>query len=42
MSENWSIKTEISVQWGDMDAFNHVNNVMYIRFETSRMEFFGV
>jgi len=41
MSKNWSIKTEIPVQWGDMDAFNHVNNVMYIRwFETSRIELF--
>ena len=30
--------TKISVQWGEMDAFNHVNNVMYIRWcETARI-----
>ena len=36
------IHTKISVQWGEMDAFNHVNNVMYIRWcETARIELFG-
>ena len=35
------IHTKISVQWGEMDAFNHVNNVMYIRWcETARIELF--
>ena len=35
------IHTNISVQWGEMDAFNHVNNVMYIRWcETARIELF--
>ena len=35
------IHTEISVQWGEMDAFNHVNNVMYIRWcETARITLF--
>lgn len=30
------------VAWGDMDAFNHINNVMYFRyFETGRVEFFN-
>ena len=39
--KNWPITTEISLQWGDMDAFNHVNNVIYIRWcETSRIELF--
>ena len=38
---NWPIKTEVTVQWGDMDAFSHVNNVIYIRwFETARIEIF--
>tara|TARA_Y100000589_G_C27182013_1_gene641180 strand:- start:2282 stop:2722 length:441 start_codon:yes stop_codon:yes gene_type:complete len=38
---NWPIKTELPIQWGEMDAFNHVNNVVYIRwFETSRIELF--
>ena len=35
------IHTNISVQWGEMDAFNHVNNVMYIRWcETARIALF--
>lgn len=30
------------VLWGDMDAFKHVNNVIYFRyFETARVEFFN-
>jgi len=29
------------VQWGDQDAFGHVNNVVYFRwFETARIEYF--
>ena len=33
--------TKISVQWGEMDAFSHVNNVMYIRWcETARISLF--
>lgn len=28
------------VYWGEMDAFNHINNVIYFRyFETGRVEF---
>jgi len=31
----------IPVAWGDMDAFGHVNNVVYVRyFETARADFF--
>jgi len=31
---------EISVAWGDMDAAQHVNNTVYLRYgETSRIEF---
>lgn len=31
--------SKIPVQWGDMDAFGHVNNVVYIRwFETARID----
>ena len=38
---NWPIKTKLPIQWGDMDAFSHVNNVIYIRwFETARIELF--
>jgi acyl-CoA thioester hydrolase len=29
------------VVWGDMDAYNHVNNVVYFRyFENARLEYF--
>ena len=39
--KNWPIKTEIILQWGDMDAFSHVNNINYIKWcETSRIELF--
>lgn len=31
-----------SVAWGDMDAFGHVNNVMYYRYmESARIEYFN-
>ena len=39
--DKWAIKTEIILQWGDMDAFSHVNNINYIKWcETSRVELF--
>jgi acyl-CoA thioester hydrolase len=32
---------EQKVAWGDMDAFGHVNNVMYYRYiESARIEYF--
>jgi acyl-CoA thioester hydrolase len=32
---------ETPVQWGDMDAMQHVNNIMYLRYmESSRIKFF--
>ena len=32
--------TKLMVQWGDMDALGHVNNVVYFRwFETSRIHY---
>lgn len=32
---------ETDVRWGDMDAFNHVNNVAYLRyFESGRIAYF--
>ena len=34
------IVVEIPIAWGDMDAFGHVNNIMFFRyFETARIEF---
>lgn len=36
----WSLVIRHPVQWGDMDAFGHVNNVMYFRyFETARIAY---
>lgn len=35
--------TELPVQWGDQDAFGHVNNVMYFRwFESARIDLLSV
>ena len=35
------IRTKINVAWGEMDALQHVNNVVYFRyFETARIDFF--
>lgn len=35
------ISIEIPVAWGDMDAFAHVNNTVYLRwFESARIAFF--
>jgi acyl-CoA thioester hydrolase len=35
------VLTEITVLWADHDAFNHVNNVAYLRWcETARVEYF--
>lgn len=39
--QQYPIRIEIPVQWGDMDSANHVNNLMYMRWtESSRIEFF--
>ena len=38
----WPVTIELPVQWGDMDALGHVNNVVYLRwFESARMEYFA-
>jgi acyl-CoA thioester hydrolase len=35
------VSVEIPVAWGDMDAYQHVNNVVYLRWlETSRIAYF--
>ncbi|WP_395377313.1 acyl-CoA thioesterase [Marinicella sp. W31] len=37
----FQVQVPMPVQWGDMDAFNHVNNAMYFRyFETARLAYF--
>jgi acyl-CoA thioester hydrolase len=35
------VVVSLPIQWGDQDAFGHVNNVMHFRwFETARVEYF--
>ncbi len=37
----WPVTIEVPVQWGDMDSFGHVNNVVYLRwFESARIAYF--
>ena len=39
--KEFPIITEIKVRWGEMDAANHVNNVLYFRWaESARFEYF--
>ncbi len=39
--ESFPVVIEIPVAWGDMDAFGHVNNVVYFRyFESARIAYF--
>lgn len=38
--DGFSSTIEVPVAWGDMDAFGHVNNVVYIRwFESGRVAY---
>ncbi|WJG22545.1 acyl-CoA thioesterase [Vibrio furnissii] len=38
---DFPVVTEIPVAWGEMDALQHVNNVVYFRyFETARIDYF--
>ncbi len=40
-NQNYKVQVHIPIQWGDMDAFNHVNNVMYFKyFESVRIAYF--
>ena len=37
----WPVTIELAVQWGEMDSFGHVNNVVYLRwFESVRIAYF--
>jgi len=39
--EGFPVIVEQAVVWGDMDAYQHVNNVVYFRyFENARLEYF--
>ena len=38
---DFTTKISIPVQWGDMDAYQHVNNLVYLRWiESARVKFF--
>lgn len=38
---SFPVVAEIPVTWGDMDSFQHVNNVIYFRyFESARIQYF--
>ena len=38
---SWPVELALPVQWGEMDAFGHVNNIVYFRwFESARMSYF--
>ncbi|PSU44596.1 acyl-CoA thioesterase [Photobacterium frigidiphilum] len=42
MLKGYPVITEIPVAWGEMDALNHVNNVVYFRYmETARIDYFN-
>lgn len=37
----WPVVIEVPVAWGDMDAFEHVNNTVYLRWcESARIAYF--
>ncbi|MFW9811566.1 MAG: acyl-CoA thioesterase [Candidatus Thorarchaeota archaeon] len=39
--DDFNLKVEIPIAWGDMDSFNHVNNTKFFRyFETARIRYF--
>lgn len=39
--KDYPVVIEMPVAWGDMDAFQHVNNIMYFRyFESARIAYF--
>ena len=32
LNKHYPVSTEIKVKWGEMDAFQHLNNTVYIRY----------
>ncbi len=37
----WPLTIQLPVTWGEMDAFSHVNNTVYLRwFESARIAYF--
>ena len=40
MLENYPFRMEITLAWGEMDAFQHINNVAYFRYlESTRIAY---
>lgn len=38
--DNWPVVVEMPVQWGELDAYGHVNNTVFFRwFESARIAF---
>lgn len=38
---HYPVSVDVDVRWGDMDAFQHVNNTLYFRyFESARIAYF--
>ncbi len=38
--KEYKVVSVINVQWGDMDAYQHVNNVVYVRWgENARIDY---
>jgi len=41
LTKGYPVVIEIPVAWGEMDAFQHINNIVYFRyFESSRIAYF--
>ena len=41
MEPGWTVTLTVQVAWGEMDAFGHVNNTVYLRwFESARIGYF--
>jgi acyl-CoA thioester hydrolase len=39
--ERWPVALEVAVAWGEMDAFGHVNNTVYLKWcESARIVYF--
>lgn len=39
--KGYKVISTVKVQWGDMDAMQHVNNVVYVKWgETARIDYF--
>jgi acyl-CoA thioester hydrolase len=38
---DFPVQVKISVAWGEMDTYGHINNIYYLRyFETARIQYF--